>query len=71
MLIVWIRKANKDRKTTGESAEEKTARHNADMKAFRASHPDLNIIDARDIVTADGSLLAPVQGVKLVEYVQN
>ncbi|MCJ7604746.1 MAG: hypothetical protein MUO19_01770 [Dehalococcoidales bacterium] len=71
MLVVWIRKADKNRQTTGESTEDKAARHNADMKAFRASHPDLNIIDARDIVTADGSLLAPVQGVKLAEYAKN
>ena len=66
MLIVWIRK-HRDAATP----EEKTARHNADMKRFRAAHPDLNLIDARDILTADGNLLALAQGVKLAANCQN
>lgn len=70
MLIVWIRKANKNRRAD-ETPEEKTARHNEDMKRFRASHPDLNIVDARDIVTTDGTLLAPATGVKLDPYICN
>ena len=70
MIIVWIRKANSVRRS-GETAEERMARHNEDMKRFRESHPDLNIVDARDIVTADGMLLAPVQGVRLHRNTQN
>ncbi len=70
MLIVWIRKSKHDRREAG-TPEERTARHNADMKRFRAGHPDLDIINARDIVTADGNLLALAQGVKLAANCQN
>jgi len=41
------------------------------MKQFRLAHPDTNVINAKDIITADGNLLAPVDSVKLNEHVQN
>ena len=63
MLIVWIRKNNHTRPE--ETAGERTDRHNRDMARFKASHPDWDVADARDIVTADGNLLAAVHGVKL------
>ncbi len=64
MLIVWLKKSKHDLRAE-ETERERTARHNADMKRFRAAHPDLHVVDARDIVTADGDLLAPARGVKL------
>jgi hypothetical protein len=69
MLIVWIRKHKEDR--DGDTAGARTARHNADMKRFRAAHPDWDIADAKDIVTADGDLLAAVQGVRLAANARN
>jgi hypothetical protein len=70
MLIVWIKKSRRDPQSA-ETEEQRAARHNADMKRFRAAHADLNIVDARDVVTADGNLLALAQGVKLPANAQN
>jgi hypothetical protein len=68
MLIVWIRKS---KPKAGETSEELTRRHNADMTRFKAGHPDWDVADARDIVTADGNLLAAVHGVRLHACSQN
>jgi len=70
MLIVWIRKHQDGAQPAG-SAADRTARHNADMKRFRAAHPDWDVADARDIVTADGNLLAMVTGARLAPNSRN
>ncbi len=72
MIILWIRK----KKTEGQNGlvkdnKESFHKHDEIMKQFRLAHPDTNVINARDIVTADGNLLAPVDKVKLTEHVQN
>jgi hypothetical protein len=59
MLILFITK--KSQGTAGESFQQ----HNEAMKAFRQAHPDLDVISARDIIMADGDLLAPVQSVTM------
>jgi hypothetical protein len=70
MLILWI--TRKNRNIPDADAGEDTFRaHNEAMKNFRRAHPDLNIVNASDIVVADGNLLAPVQGVKLDGHAQN
>ena len=68
MLIVWIKKHSEKAPAT---EAERTARHNAEMTRFRAGHPDLDRINARDIVTAEGNLLALAQGFKLAANSQN
>ena len=61
----------KSKPNPGETPEERMARHNADMIRFKAAHPDWDVADARDIVTADGNLLAAVHGVRLPACSQN
>lgn len=72
MIILWIRKRKTERKN-GPAKDDKDSfqKHNEAMKQFRLAHPDTNVIDAKDIVTADDNLLAPVQKVKLSEHTQN
>jgi hypothetical protein len=41
------------------------------MKRFRLAHPDVNMVSARDILTPEGNLLAPIQQVKLASHIQN
>jgi len=72
MIILWIRK----KKTEGQNGlakdnKESFQKHDEVMKQFRLAHPDTNVINAKDIITADGNLLAPVDSVKLTEHVQN
>ena len=72
MIILWIRK-KKNREPDGpvKDTKESFQKHDEVMKQFRLEHPDTSLINAKDIVTADGNLLAPVDKVKLAEHVQN
>jgi hypothetical protein len=72
MIILWIRK-KKDQEPEGQVKDSKESfkKHDEVMKQFRLEHPDTNVINARDILTADGNLLAPVDKVKLAEHTQN
>ena len=72
MIILWIRK-KKSKELKGLTKNDKESFHEHDeiMKKFRLAHPDTNIVNSRDIITADGNLLAPVREVKLAEHVQN
>jgi hypothetical protein len=67
MIILWVQKSRKDKKDKTQSFQE----HDEMMKQFRLSHPELNVVSARDILTADGNLLAPVHAVELPEHAQN
>ena len=72
MIILWIRKKKKGEKGgLVKDTKESFQKHDEVMKQFRLSHPDASVINARDIMTADGNLLAPVDNVKLTEHVQN
>ena len=72
MIILWIRK-KKDQQTEGPAKDSKESfqKHDEVMKQFRLEHPDTSVLNAKDIVTADGNLLAPVDKVKLNEHIQN
>ena len=72
MLILWIRR-NKTNKQNGPTKKEKESfrKHNEDMKKFRLSHPETETVNSGDIIATDGSILAPVHGVKLSKNVQN
>lgn len=72
MLILWIRKNKTGERTcTPKNAKESFRKHNEDMKRFRLSHPEIEATSGRDIMTADGNVLATVQNVKLNKHVQN
>ena len=72
MLILWIRRSKTDKQDSPpENGKEAFEKHNEDMKKFRLSHPEMETIDPKDIITTDGAILAPVHGVKLAKNVQN
>ena len=72
MMILWIRKGNPEKKNnTVKTDKDSFKRHDEVMKKFRRAHPDINVIHVKDLVTADGNLLAPVKKVSLTGNVQN
>jgi hypothetical protein len=71
MLILFITPKNKHDTPILDTGEDSFQQHNEAMKQFRRAHPDLKAISARDILTADGHLLAPVQGVRLEANARN
>jgi hypothetical protein len=71
MLIFWITGNNNKAEPKSAATGETFRQHNEAVKRFRHAHPDLNVVSARDIVLADGDLLAPVHGVKLEENMRN
>jgi hypothetical protein len=70
MIILWIRK-NKADKLSDMGNTAAFQEHDDVMKRFRMSHPDVNMVASRDIVTNEGNLLAPVHQVKLADNIQN
>ncbi len=72
MIILWVRKSKKDKEKTSLKEEKQSFReHDEIMKKFRASHPEIEVIADKDILTGDGNLLAPVHQVKLSQHAQN
>ena len=72
MIILWIRKSKADAQNVNNKKDRHSFQEHDDiMKKFRLSHPDLSVIDAEDIVTADGNYLAPIYDVKLTANIQN
>ena len=71
MIILWVRK-NKDVKNSMDKRNSESFHEHDDiMKRFRLAHPDVNLVTSKDIMTAEGNLLAPVHQVKLPENIQN
>ena len=71
MFILWIRKSDKNKKGKELSGSENIKAHDEEMKRFRATHQRIDIVPARDIVTADGDLLAVISTVRLSPNVFN
>ena len=72
MIILWIRKSKKDKQEAVSRDEKQSFReHDEVMKKFRLAHQALDAIPAKDILTDDGNLLAPVYHVKLPEHANN
>jgi hypothetical protein len=72
MLILWIRKKKNGKNDKPDKSKQQVfLTHDEDMKKFRAEHPDINVVDADDILTENGNTLIPVHKVKLTENIQN
>jgi len=74
MIILWVRKRKTEKGKAPSSYDHDTFRkHNESMKKFRISHPkrEVKIVDQKDIMTASGNLLAPIDTVKLDKNKQN
>jgi hypothetical protein len=71
MLILLITPRNKQERPVADSDDDSFRRHNEAMKQFRRAHPDLNTVSNRDILTADGDLLATVSGTRLDDNSRN
>ena len=71
MMILWITRKNRKQSPPNDAAGEAFRQHNEAMEKFRLAHPSLNIVNARDVVLANGDLLAPVQSVELDVRSQN
>jgi len=72
MIILWVRKRKAGEKGSADD-KENFQKHDEIMKKFRFGHPDreVKIVPAKDILAADGNLLAPVDSVKLDKNKQN
>jgi hypothetical protein len=72
MIILWIRKNKADElKGIDKKEDQSFHKHDDIMKRFRLAHPDVNIVNTRDILMPEGNLLVPIQQVKLTDHVQN
>ena len=72
MLILWIRKLRKAKPSSNCDTVVKTFdNHDEDMKRFRQLHQELQTVVNKDIMTTDGSILAPIHGVRLAKHSQN
>ena len=72
MLILWIRKNKTGERTCPQKNDkESLEKHNEDMKRFRLTHPEIEATNPKDIMTADGNVLAAVQNVKLNKHAKN
>lgn len=74
MIILWVRKRKTEKARDPSGNDRDTFRkHDEIMKKFRISHPEreVKIVAPKDIMTASGNLLAPVDTVKLDKNKQN
>jgi hypothetical protein len=74
MIILWVRKRKAGETKDAPGSDKDTfQKHDELMKKFRFAHPDreAKIVPAKDILTTDGNLLAPVDSVKLDKNKQN
>jgi hypothetical protein len=72
MLILWIRRKKEPRQNRQQEDERNSfLKHDDEMKKFRLAHPELENRTPGDIVTADGQILAAVQGFRLNNNIQN
>jgi hypothetical protein len=73
MLILWIRKLKKNKRDEEKKTNRETHlnEHNENMKKFRQLHNELQTVINKDIIAQDGSILAPIHGVRLAKHSQN
>jgi hypothetical protein len=72
MMILWIRKSKKDKQSDDTTVEKQSfSNHDEEMRRFRQLHQELQTVVNKDIMTTDGSILAPIHGVRLAKNSQN
>lgn len=72
MLILWIRKLRKGKRNDNSNmVKQSFSNHDEDMKRFRELHQELQTVINKDVMTTDGSVLAPIHGVRLAKNSQN
>ena len=72
MLILWLNKVRKGKRNEDSDAVRNSfAEHDEDMKRFRHLHQELQTVINKDYITTDGSILAPIHGVRLAKHSQN
>ena len=74
MLILWIRNLKKNKQNKEKMIDNNKPAfddHDEDMKKFRQLHQELQTVINKDITASDGSILAPVHGVRLAKNSQN
>jgi hypothetical protein len=73
MRILWIKKLKKNKPTEEKSinTESSFSDHDEDMRRFRQLHQELQMVINKDMIAADGSILAPIHGVRLAKNSQN
>lgn len=73
MLILWIKRLKKNKQNEEKSTDIKPQfnEHDEDMKKFRQLHQELQTVINKDVIAQDGSILAPIHGVRLAKNSQN
>ena len=71
MLILWIRRRKKNQDEPGAEDAESFLEHDEKMRQFRIEHDRFEPDRPEDILSPDGHVLAPVEGVKLPENWMN
>lgn len=72
MKIVWIRRPKKEQSNEADNKEAKPfTNHDEDMRSFRLLHQELETYINKDIISSDGSILAPIHAVRLAKHSQN
>jgi hypothetical protein len=71
MLILWIRRRKPKESEEPAPEAESFPEHDEKMKRFRVEHRGLETERPRDILTPDGHVLAPAEGVKLPDNSNN
>jgi hypothetical protein len=74
LIILWVsKKKDEEGKDPSKKGQEFSRKQDEIIKNFRIAHleRELKIVNAKDLIKADGNLLAPVDGVKLGNNRQN
>ena len=73
MLILWIKKFKKNKQNEEKPIDNTNNfdEHDEDMRKFRQLHHELQTAINKDIIAQDGSILAPIHGVRLAKNSQN
>ena len=72
MIILWIRKNDKDEPSRSNGNDEESfQKHDEHMKRFRDGHPRIEPVKPREVSPAGCFNSVPMQEVKLASYAQN
>ena len=72
MIILWIRRNDKDEPSPYKDKDEESFRtHDERMKRFRVAHPRIETVKQKEASPSGFRDLVPVRGVRLAEYSHN